>query len=106
MEDLLPTFSPVGNQLVLARRFLNAENWTPGRQIWAMNGDGTNPRPLTKSPVDNHLGFAWSPNGDLLAYLRFNTASLTGGRELWLMDMAKGTSEKILMEAYNLQWLP
>jgi hypothetical protein len=106
MEDLLPTFSPIGNQLVLARRFLNAENWTPGRQIWVMNGDGTNPRPLTKSPVDNHLGFAWSPKGDLLAYLRFNTASLTSGRELWLMDMAKGTSEKILMEAYNLQWLP
>ena len=106
MEDLLPTYSPVRSELVFARRYLNPQNWTPGRQIWAMNSDGTNPRPLTNSGVDNHLGFAWSPDGDLLAYLRFNTASLTGERQLWLMDMVKGTRQKILMNAYNLQWLP
>jgi len=106
MEDILPAFSPKGDQLVFARRFLNQENWTPGRQMWAINVDGTNPRPLTDSGVDNHLGFSWSPNGDLLAYLKFNTASFTGNRELWLMNMLTGSNQKILMEAYNLQWLP
>lgn len=106
MEDLLPAFSPKGDQLVFARRFLNQENWTPGRQIWAVNVDGTNPRPLTNSGVDNHLGFSWSPNGELLAYLRFNTASFTGKRELWLMNMLNSSKQKILMDAYNLQWLP
>ncbi len=106
MEDLLPTFSPIDNDLVFARRYLNPQNWTPGRQIWAIQSNGTNPRPLTNSGVDNHLGFAWSPNGEMLAYLRFNTASLTGERQLWLMDMTRGTRQKILMNAYNLQWLP
>jgi hypothetical protein len=42
----------------------------------------------------------------MLAYLQFNTASLTGLRSLWLMDMAAGTARQILMNAYNLQWLP
>jgi Tol biopolymer transport system component len=106
MEDILPAFSPKGDQLVFARRFLNQENWTPGRQMWAINVDGTNPRPLTNSSMDNHLGFSWSPNGDFVAYLKFNTASLTGKRELWLMNMPTGSNQKILMEAYNLQWLP
>lgn len=106
MEDLVPTFSPDGKQIALACRFLNSENFTPGRQIWAMNVDGTNLRPLTNSAVDNHLGFAWSPTGDMLAYLQFNTASLNGIRELWLMNMITGTTQQILTEAYNLQWLP
>ena len=106
MEDLLPTFSPDGTQVVFARRYLNPENWTPGRQVWAMNVDGSNIRPLTNSPVDNHLGFAWSPSGDMLAYLQFNTASLTGKRGLWLMDMSTGSTRQILVDAYNLQWLP
>lgn len=106
MEDLLPAYSPDGRQLVFARRFLNPQNWTPGRQIWSMNVDGSNIHPLTHSPVNNHLGFAWSPDGNLMAYLQFNTASLTGGRQLWLMDVSSGTSWRVLMNAYNLQWLP
>ncbi|MBA4421391.1 MAG: hypothetical protein C0391_09610 [Anaerolinea sp.] len=106
MEDLLPAYSPDGRQLVFARRFLNPQNWTPGRQIWLMNVDGANIHPLTNSSVNNHLGFAWSPDGALLAYMRFNTASFTGERQLWIMDMTSGATWRILMNAHNLQWLP
>lgn len=106
MEDVQPAYSPDGKQLVFARRFLNAQNWTPGRQIWAMNADGTNIRPLTHLAVQNHTGFAWSPDSRYLAYLQFNTASYTGSRSLWLMDMAEGSRQLILVGAYNLNWLP
>jgi len=106
VEDVQPAYSPDGKQLVFGRRFLNAQNWTPGRQIWAMNTDGTNIRPITKLAVQNHTGFAWSPDSRYLAYLQFNTASYTGGRSLWLMDMAEGNRQEILMGAYNLHWLP
>jgi Tol biopolymer transport system component len=106
VEDVQPAYAPDGRQLVFARRFLNAQNWTPGRQIWSMYTDGTNIRPLTNLPVQNHTGFAWSPDSRYLAFLQFNTASYTGGRSLWLMNMDEGVRQEILVGAYNLAWLP
>lgn len=105
-EDLLPQYSPSGTKVVFARRFLNAKDWTPGRQVWVVNSDGSNPRNFTASPDFNHLGFAWSPDDHTLAYLRFNTASLNLQREMWVMDTQTGLSQKVLMDAYRLEWLP
>jgi len=105
-EDLIPAYSPTGEKVAFARRFLNAKDWTPGRQVWVINSDGSNPRNLTSSPYFNHLGFAWSPDDRTLAYLRFNTASLNLEREMWIMDTQTGLSQKVLMDAYRLEWLP
>jgi Tol biopolymer transport system component len=105
-EDLIPAFSPSGSKVAFARRFLNAQDWSPGRQVWVIDSDGSNPRNLTSSPDFNHLGFAWSPDDRTLAYLRFNTASLNLEREMWMMDTQTGLSQKVLMDAYRLEWLP
>ncbi len=61
---------------------------------------------MTNSPDFNHLGFAWSPDDRMLAYLRFNTASLNLQRELWIMDTQTGLSQKVLVNAYRLAWIP
>ncbi len=104
-EDVSPMISPDGKQMAFGRRFLNAQDWSPGRQLWVISTDGSNPRPITNEPEINHLGFSWSPDGSQIAYTVFNTASLTGNRELWIANQKTGITRKLLMDAYNLQWL-
>ncbi len=106
VEDLIPVFSPSGIKVAFARRYLNQADWTPGRQVWIIDNDGSNARKMTNSPDFNHLGFAWSPDDRMLAYLRFNTASLNLQRELWIMDTQSGLTQKVLVNAYHLEWLP
>ncbi len=106
VEDLIPVFSPSGVKVAFARRYLNQADWTPGRQVWIIDSDGSNARKMTNNPDFNHLGFAWSPDDRMLAYLRFNTASLNLQRELWIMDTQSGLTQKVLVNAYHLEWLP
>ena len=105
-EDVQPLGSPDGKWVAFARRFVLKDEWTPGRQIWLVRSDGNNARSMTNSGDDNHTGFAWSPDGSQLAYVRYNTASYTQNREIWVMDIKTGSSQKILMDAYQLSWLP
>lgn len=105
-EDALPAYSPDGSKVAFARRFTNAQNWTPGRQLWTINANGSNSRQLTNDPDYHHLGFRWSPDNTLLAYLRFNTANLNEPREMWIIDTRTAARQRVMLNAYQLSWLP
>lgn len=105
-EDALPAFSPDGSKVAFARRFTNEQNWTPGRQLWTINANGSNSRQLTNDPDYHHLGFSWSPDNNLLAYLRFNTSNLNETREMWIIDTRTAARQRVMLNAYQLSWLP
>lgn len=105
-EDALPVFSPDGSKVAFARRFTNEQDWTPGRQLWTINANGSNSRQLTNDPDYHHLGFSWSPDNTLLAYLRFNTANLNENREMWIIDTRTAERQRVMLNAYRLNWLP
>ena len=104
-EDVAPIVSSDGNLIAFGRRFLNSKDWTPGRQLWTIRIDGSDPRSLTDDPMSTQMGFSWSPDSSQIAYTSFNTASLTSDRELWIADVKTGFTRKLLVDAYNLQWL-
>jgi Tol biopolymer transport system component len=60
IEDAAPAYSPDGALLAFARKFLDSNRWTPGRQIWLMETENGEARPLTDAPLFNHFDFAWS----------------------------------------------
>jgi Tol biopolymer transport system component len=106
VEDASPAFSPQGARLAFARSYLDPGRWTPGRQIWSMRPDGTQASALTDEPAYSHSGFAWSPDGQQLAYLRFNQESLTDPPELWIMNADGSDRIQLLAGGYSPQWIP
>lgn len=105
-EDADPALSPDGTRLAFARKYLDLARWTPGRQLWLMDPDGANARPLTADPLFKHTDFAWGADGRKLAYTRFNQVTLTDPPEIWMVDVSGGDPLRLVIGGYDLQWVP
>jgi Tol biopolymer transport system component len=106
VEDASPAFSPNGEAVAFARRYMDEARFTLGRQIWLMEADGSNPRALTGDTLFNHSSLAWSPDSSTLAYMRFNRADISQKAEIWIMA-ADGQNARMLVEGgYLPVWIP
>jgi dipeptidyl aminopeptidase/acylaminoacyl peptidase len=106
LEDVSPAYSPDGKWIALARKYLDAAHWTPGRQLWLMGPDGQNARPLTNDPYYNHYDFSWSPDSKLLVYVRFDETALTQPPEVWMVDVESTKATKLVIGGFSPQWIP
>ena len=111
LDDSSPVYSPRGEWLAFGRTLQINNQWTPGRQLWLMRPDGSQAHPLTGDPLYNHSAFTWSPDGALLAYMRFNTSDPGAPAETWLIDVnAAGGVGAVgphkLVQGYLPEWLP
>jgi dipeptidyl aminopeptidase/acylaminoacyl peptidase len=112
-EDTSPSFSSDGTVLAFARKYLDTQRWTPGRQVWMMHlspdlepGSSSQAHPLTASPDFNHYELAWNPNGEQIAYVRFNQTIPIEPPEIWLLDPFTGRSVKLITGGYAPAWIP
>jgi len=110
VEDLSPVYASDGTRLAFIRRFLDIARWTPGRQIWLMelapDGSPTNSIPLTDDPFYTHYDLTWSPEGEILAYVRFNQTALIEPPELWIIDPLIKVAKKLVEGGFGPQWIP
>lgn len=106
VEDNSPAYSPNGSLLAFARKYLDAERWTPGRQLWLMSAAGAAPQKLTDAPAYNHAAFAWHPRGNQIAYVRSNMADLNEQPEIWIINTDGTNPLRVVVGGFSPVWVP
>lgn len=109
VKDASPAWSPGGGWIAFGRQFLDAERWTPGRQLWLTRPDASEAYPLLVEPTGDLFAFAWRPDGAALAYLR---SDLSEGPQpvpdvsVWVYDMVGREPLKVADDGVLPGWLP
>ena len=80
-----PQVSPDGNSVVYVRRFNDIMSDRTRAQLWRIDADGQNHRPLLSS-TENAASPRWSPDGKQLAFV----SSSTGSSQIHLRWMDNG----------------
>jgi Tol biopolymer transport system component len=106
VEDASPAYSPDGQWIAFARKHLEGDLWSLGRQLWIMRTDGSGARALSSEPDYNHSAIAWSSDSSTLVFMRFNQADFTQASEIWLSGLEEGQARRLVVGGYLPQWVP
>lgn len=87
-----PHWSPDGSHIAFRAREAN----TSIVRLWMMDGDGSNLRQLSPDAIGD--GFAWSPDGTRIAYVRHSFAdfSLANGT-IWIVEVGTGIRRQLTL---------
>lgn len=106
LEDLNPSFSSRGLVFAFSRKSLSPQDWTPGRQLWVMDLENNQSRPLTDDVDYQHTSFAWHPDGEQLAFVRYNQATLSELPEIWLINTSSEEALRLIINGFAPGWIP
>lgn len=106
VEDVEAAYAPDGKLIAFSRKYLDADKWTLGRQVWEMSADGLTPHPLTNEADYNHYDLAWKQDGSMLAYVRFNQVQFSDPPELWLLNLDGTEPVQLVIGGYAPTWIP
>ena len=105
VEDSSPAYSPDGRWLAFVRKYLDADRWTMGREVWLMDVSSGDVRRLTDDPTANFSSISWSLDSQRLTFMRSNLASPADMPEVWVWNMAEGEATELLEGGYLPQWI-
>ena len=106
LEDTTPVFSPDGTVLAFARKYLDPQRWTPGRQLWVTRANGAGAQQLTDEPDYNHYDFAWNPTGSQIALVRFDQTAPTDLPTILIYDLPRSFASEAVTGGYAPHWIP
>jgi Tol biopolymer transport system component/imidazolonepropionase-like amidohydrolase len=101
--DLQPVYSPDGSRILFVSDRSGNEN------LWIIDADGSNPRPLTTERGDFHFDDPeWSRDGEYVLVRRNESGSPNAGRDPWLVHVSGGTGMQLDEDAEGLgfRWGP
>lgn len=105
IADREAAWSPDGEWLAITRR-----DWTdsyPSKtQIWLMRRDGGEAYPVLADTTLQYLSPVWSPDSNFLLFQRYSDSQVFLQPEVWMLDLATGSTELVLPSAGQVVWVP
>ena len=92
--------------LAFGRKSLDPSSWSPGRQLWVMDITGGQTNPLTTEMDFHHTSFSWHPNGEMLAFVRYNQAKISDPPEIWLINRDGTDKFRLIINGFSPSWIP
>ena len=86
-----PQISPDGSKVVYVRRFADIQSDRFYSNLWIVDADGSNHRPLTTGNL-NRGAPRWSPSGDRLSYVSTEEG---GSSQIWVRYMDTGQTARL-----------
>jgi hypothetical protein len=106
VEDASPSYSPNGAWIAFTRKYLEADQWTLGRQLWLMRHDGSEAHQLTDDPFFGFSALDWSLDSSTLVLMRSDQVDLAQPSEIWSYEIEGGEATKLVTGGYMPRWLP
>jgi len=106
VEDATPRYSPDGEWIAFTRKYLEDDRWTLGRQLWIMRSDGSDPRQFTAEPNLHVSSMVWSPDAQMLVFVRKDQGDITQPIELWVTTVEGEGLQLLVARGYAPQWVP
>jgi Tol biopolymer transport system component len=104
VEDVDGVWSPDGQQLLVARRYLDAR-FTPGKQVFLLDLATGGVKPLVVDVNTNHGALGWDSSGRRIVFQRFSLIQPDAQPEVWVYDLETGSLILVAANAFLPQWL-
>lgn len=98
-----PAWSPTGEWLAVSQRTADSG---PGKQIWLMHPDGTQPHPVTTDIKFTHGGYRWDAWGQALVFQRFEMNVAFATPEVVVWDKITNQHTVVARDASLPMWMP
>lgn len=105
VEDGYAVWSPDGQSLLVARRYLD-ERFTPGKQIYRLDVATGEAEPQVVDASYNHSAMQWDAVGRRIVFQRFPVESQAGRPEIWTYDTETGELVQVAANAFLPAWVP
>lgn len=102
VDDANPAWSPDGNWIAFGRKPIRT---TAGRQLWLMQADGTEARPLTDTLTIHHGPPVWSPDGRYLLFQRVDVNNRAAPPEIALLEVSTGAITPLVENGILPAWI-
>lgn len=102
LHDSNATYSPDGRLI----GFVRSANGFANSQLWLMNADGSEQRPLTEDPKYKDTAVLWSPDSRYILFGRYPATGASSGPELWVVDVLNGRARSLGVTGLLAAWLP
>ncbi len=99
----IPDLSPDGAWLVVAWRALDGG---PGRQLYLLHSDGSQPEAITEDALSLHARYHWDFQGEKLVFQRLRLGGSDERPAVLVWDRSSKQTLPLAEDAFQPQWLP